>query len=230
MADAENHLITLLARNDRASLLAICKPVQLAMHDVLYERDAPTRAVYFPREGFVSLVARLGGHPGVEVGMVGREGMLGAHVALGVMTAPLHAVVQGSGAAWRIGIRDFRHELAQNTSLRRGLDLYIHVLMTQLAASASCLRFHLIGPRLARWLLMSRDRAGADDFRVTHEFLAYMLGVRREGVTTAAVALQRKGFIAYHRGTLTVLDRPALEAAACSCYASDCETYARVIG
>lgn len=230
MADAENHLIGLLARKDRASLLSICKPVRLAMHDVLYEPETPTRAVYFPRDGFVSLVARLGGSPGVEVGMVGREGMLGVHVVLGVAAAPLHAVVQGAGAAWRIGAGDFRHELARNAALRRALGRYIHVLMTQLATSASCLRFHLIGPRLARWLLMSQDRTDADGFRVTHELLGYMLGVRREGVTTAAVALQRKGFITYHRGTVTVLDRPALEGAACSCYAADRATYARVIG
>jgi CRP-like cAMP-binding protein len=230
LAKVENHLIELLPRKDRVSLLSICEPVQLAMRDVLYEPGSQTRNVYFPQDGFISLVARLGGYPGVEVGMVGREGMLGAHVVLGVATAPLHAVVQGPGAAWRIGIRDFRHALAQNASLRLGLNRYIHVLMTQLAASAGCLRFHLIGPRLARWLLMSQDRAHADDFRTTQEFLSYMLGVRRVGVTTAAVALQRKGLIEYHRGALTILDRPGLEAAACSCYASDRKTYAKVIG
>lgn len=230
LANTENHLIELLPRKDRASLLAICAPVQLALREVLYEPGTATRHVYFPQDGFISLVARLGGYPGVEVGMVGREGMLGAHVVLGVPTAPLHAVVQGPGAAWRIGVAEFRRELAHNASLRRGLKRYIHVLMTQLAASAGCLRFHLIGPRLARWLLMSQDRAHADDFRVTHEFLAYMLGVRRVGVTTAAVALQRSGLIDYHRGAVTVLDRPGLEAAACSCYASDCEAYAGVIG
>jgi len=110
------------------------------------------------------------------------------------------------------------------------LDRYIYVLMTQLAASAICLRFHLIGPRLARWLLMSQDRAHANGFRVTQEFLAYMLGVRRVGVTTAAVSLQRKGLIDYHRGELTVLDRRGLEAVACSCYASDRAAYAGLIG
>lgn len=230
MANAENHLIELLPRKARVSLLSVCEPVQLALREVLYEPGAVTRYVYFPQDGFVSLVARLGGFPGVEVGMVGREGMLGAHVVLGVRIAPLHAVVQGPGAAWRIGTADFRRELAHNASLQRGLNRYIHVLMTQLAASAGCLRFHLIGPRLARWLLMSQDRAHADGFRITHEFLSYMLGVRRVGVTTAAVALQRSGLIEYHRGALTVLDRPGLEAAACSCYASDRKAYAGVIG
>ena len=107
---------------------------------------------------------------------------------------------------------------------------YLYVLMSQLASSAACLRFHLIGPRLARWLLMSQDRAHNDRFRVTQEFLAYMLGVRRVGITTAAGELQRYGVIEYRRGHLTVLDRKGLEAAACSCYAADQKVYAKLLG
>ena len=229
MANVENHLIELLPRKDRVSLRAICEPVQLALGDVLCEPGSQARYVYFPTDGFVSLVAHLEGYAGLEVRMVGREGMLGAHVALGVMTSPLHGVVQGPGAAWRIGIVDFRRELARSASLRRGLNRYVHVLMTQLAASAGCLRFHLIRPRLARWLLMSQDRAHADSFHVTHESLSHMLGVRRVGVTTAAVDLQRSGLIEYHRGALTVRDRQGLEAAACSCYAFDRKAYAGAI-
>jgi hypothetical protein len=110
------------------------------------------------------------------------------------------------------------------------MDRYLYVRMAQLAVSAACLRFHLIGARLARWLLMSHDRAGVDQFRVTHEFLAYMLGVRRVGITMAAGDLQRRGLISYHRGDLTVLDRAGLEAATCSCYATDQQVYAQVLG
>jgi CRP-like cAMP-binding protein len=117
----------------------------------------------------------------------------------------------------------------QSKPLRRRVSRYIDVLMTQMAASAACVRFHLIGPRLARWLLMTHDRARSDGFRVTHEFLSYMLGVRRVGVTTAALELQRRGLIEYHRGELKVLDRRGLEAAACSCYASDHDAYAQLI-
>lgn len=229
MAVVENHLIELLPRKDRANLRAMSEPVQLVLADVLCEPGDPTRHVYFPTDGFISLIAQLAGHPGLEVGMVGREGMLGAHLVLGVTTTPLHALVQCPGMAWRIGVGDFRKELVRSLPLRRGLNRYIEVLMAQLAASATCMRFHLIGPRLARWLLMSQDRAHSDGFHVTQEFLAHTLGVRRVGITTAAVALQRDGLIEYHRGALTVLDRSGLEAAACSCYASDLLVYAKAL-
>lgn len=225
MATVENHLIELLPRKDRLRLLAICEPVELVLAEVLCEPGKPTRHVYFPTEGFISLVATIDGSPGLEVGMVGREGMLGAQLALGVATAPLRALVQGPGPAWRIGTGPFRTELARSPALQGAMNRYLYVLMVQLAASAACRRFHLIGPRLARWLLMSQDRAHADNFRVTHEFLAYMLGVRRVGITNAASALQRSGLIEYSRGDLTVLDRRGLEAAACGCYAADEDVY-----
>lgn len=211
-------------------MLALCEPVVLVLGDVLYQPGKPTRYVYFPIDGFISLVASIDGKPAMEVGMVGREGMLGAQLVLGVPTMPLHALVQGAGASWRIGAAAFRGELARSAALRRLLGRYVYVLMAQLAASATCLRFHLIGPRLARWLLMSQDRAHAGSFHVTHEFLAYMLGVRRVGITAAAGALQRGGLIQYRRGEVTVLDRGGLEAAACGCYAADRQAYAEWLG
>jgi CRP-like cAMP-binding protein len=229
LASVENHLIELLPRKDRLRLLAICEPVELVLAQVLCDPGKPTRHVYFPIDAFISLVALVEGSPGVEVGMVGREGMLGAQLALGVVTAPLHAVVQGAGSSWRIGTPAFRRELARSLPLQRGLDRYLYVLMAQQAASAACLRFHQTTERLARWLLMSQDRAHSDHFHVTHEFLAYMLGMRRVGITSAAKALQRGGLIEYHRGDVTVLDRPGLEAATCSCYASDRKTYAQLL-
>jgi CRP-like cAMP-binding protein len=225
MAAAENHLIELLPRKDRQRLLAVCEPFELVLADVLSDPGKAARHVYFPTEGFISLVTMVADHPGLEVGMVGREGMLGAQVVLGVAIAPLHSVVQGPGVARRVPIAAFRDQLARSEPLQRTLDRYLYVLMAQLAASAACLRFHLIGPRLARWLLMSQDRSHADSFRVTHEFLAYMLGVRRAGITRAAGALQQRGLIEYRRGALTVLDRGRLEAAACSCYAGDRAAY-----
>ena len=225
MAEAENRLIESLPHKDRHALLSVCKRVELGLADVLSNPGTPMRHVYFPTEGFISLVTRIEGSPGVEVGMIGPEGMLGAHFALGVSMSPLHGIVQGPGYAWRASAAALRRELRASAALRHGLGRYVYVMMEQLTHSAGCLRFHLIGPRLARWLLMSQDRSRSDRFRVTHEFLAYMLGVRRVGVTTAAGALQKEGLIAYRRGEVTVLDREGLEAAACGCYAADRRTY-----
>ncbi len=223
---SQNQLIERLPRKERASLLGVCETVQLTLGEVLCEPGKPTRHVWFPVGSFISMVAPIDGKPALEVGMVGSEGMLGAHLALGVATVPLHALVQGAGNAWRTTAAAFRVELARSPALQRVIHRYVYVLMAQLTGSAACLRFHEIGPRLARWLLMSQDRAHTERFHVTHEFLAYMLGVRRVGVTAAASALQRSGLIEYHRGEMHVLDRAGLEAAACDCYASDSRAYA----
>lgn len=229
MTTAENHLIELLPAKDRSRLLGIAKRVQLVQSDVLGEVGKSTRFVYFPVDGFISLVTSIAGKPVLEVGMVGREGLLGAQVALRVLTQPLHALVQGSGITWRVPIRAFRSELDRCVPLQRLIERYVYVLMTQLASSAACTRFHQIDARLARWLLMTQDRAHGDTFGITHEFLAYMLGVRRVGITTAAVALQKKGLIEYHRGQMTVLSRKDLVLAACSCYRDDNQIYARIM-
>jgi len=229
LSPAQNHLIERLPKRERARLLALCEPVQLALSEVLCEAGAPLRHVYFPTEGFISLVAQVDRHPGLEVGMVGREGMVGSPLVLGLAVLPVRALVQGPGASWRIAPPALRRELATSEALQRQLSRYVYVLMAQTVAAAGCLRYHQIGERLARWLLMSQDRAHGDHFHVTHEFLAYMLGVRRVGVTIAAGDLQRRGLITYHRGELRVLDRVGLEAAACSCYGIDRQVYAKYL-
>ena len=175
----ENQLISSLPRADRSRLLGVCEPVQLQLSQVLCEAGQATRHVYFPTESFISLIAEVDDHHGLEVGMAGREGMLGVHLALGVARDPLKALVQGAGAAWRVGAAPFRRELARSAALRNRLQRYLYVLMEQRAQSAACLRFHEIGPRLSRWLLMSQDRAHCDQFPMTQEFVATMLGVRR---------------------------------------------------
>lgn len=224
----KNRLIEALPAMARARVLGMCERVELKLSDTLYESGALTRHVYFPVRGFVSLVALVDQTSALEVGMVGPEGMLGVHLALGVNTSPVRSVVQGPGSAWRMSAARFRSELSTNATLRQGINRYVAVLMAQLTSSAACARYHLIKPRLARWLLMSQDRAREDGFHVTQEFLSYMLGVRRVGVTAAAVALQHDGLIEYHRGDVTVVDRRGLEAAACSCYASDRTAYAQL--
>jgi CRP-like cAMP-binding protein len=138
--------------------------------------------------------------------------------------------VQGTVAARRIGVPAFVQALADIPALKASLSRYLFVLMLQLATSVACTRFHHVGPRLARQLLMNHDRAQADRFHLTHAFLADMLGVRRVGVTGAAGELQRLGLIRYHRGEITVVDRPGLERVACSCYRSDCRAYERLLG
>jgi CRP-like cAMP-binding protein len=220
-----NHLIDLLPRRQRLGLLGRCERADLVLASVVSEAGQPIRHAYFPAAGFISLVALSPGHPGVEVGMVGPEGLLGASLFLGAVKSPQRALVQGQGSAWRIGRKDFLAELALSAPLRSVVSRYLHVLMSQLTTSATCLRFHEIGPRLARWLLMSQDRAHSDRFIVTQEFLSYMLGVRRVGITVAAGALQDAGLIEYRRGVVNVLDRRGLRAAACHCYDADCAAY-----
>lgn len=224
-----NQLLLLLPGKDRARLLACCTLVTLELGEVLNEPGRPTGFVYFPVEGFISLLAVIDEIPSLEVGIVGWEGMYGVHLAVGVTVAPLRALVQGAGTAWRLGAAAFRRELAASVALRRALNRYVYVTMSQIASSAACLQSHVIRPRLARWLLMTQDRAGAGSFYVTHELLADMLGVRRVGITIAAGLLQKEGLIQYSRGALTVLSRTGLEAAACSCYAADRSLYAQVM-
>jgi len=225
MPNTDNQLIAALPRKDRERLLASCENIDLVLTETLCERGERVRYVFFPTQSFISLIAKVEDHPGLEVGMIGREGVLGAQQMLGELYAPLKAIVQGPGPCLRLSSAAFRRELALSSALQMQMNRYLGMRMAQLATSSACLRFHLIAPRLARWLLMSQDRAQMDNFRVTHEFLAFMLGVRRVGITSAAGGLQRAGLIEYHRGALRVLDRSGLEAAACSCYADDRKAY-----
>src|SRR3990167_2560040 len=215
-----SRLIEGLPSKQRKQLLNGCEPVDLVFGNVLHEANQPIRHVYFPLSGFVSLVTTLDGHQPLEMGLIGNEGMLGATLALGIGQAPMRAVVQGSGSALRISSQLFKQELLSSPALLCALKRYLYVVMTQLSQSAACTHFHEIEPRLARWLLMTHDRAHADHFHLTHEYLADMLGVRRSGVSIAAAAMQARGLISYSRGEIHTLDRAGLELAACECYAA----------
>ena len=229
-APASNRLLEALPDSERRRMLAGCETVNLAFADVLYTPGDAIDSVYFPTGSFISLIMPIDESASLEVGMVGDEGMFGTPLALDVDTSPVRAVVQGEGPALRMDATRFRRELARGPALRREIDLYVYVRMAQLAQNAGCTRFHVVEARLARWLLMTQDRAHSDQFHVTQEFLAIMLGVRRVGVTKAASSLQKRGLIGYRRGDITVLDRRGLKTASCGCYKADRESYARVLG
>ncbi|HXN10470.1 MAG TPA: Crp/Fnr family transcriptional regulator [Steroidobacteraceae bacterium] len=226
---AGNRLLASLPERDRKHLLARCDPVELVLSDVLFTPGEPMLHVYFPTRSFISVIARTDERDSLEVALVGDEGMLGLSLMLGVTRSPLRAQVQGAGSAWRIEAVRFQQELARSVALRTRLNLYACVRLGQIAQLVACTHFHRVEARLARWLLMTRDRAHSDDFRITHEFLANILGVRRAGVTRAAGALQARRLIRYSRGRVDVLDARGLEKASCSCYRTAKAAYTRTL-
>jgi CRP-like cAMP-binding protein len=225
-----NLLLEALPSSDLRRVLAGCETVELAFADVLYKSGERLSNVYFPTTSFISMIMPVDASASLEVGLIGNEGMFGVSLVLGVDVSPVSAVVQGAGSALRMDAPVFRRELGSSPALQREIDRYIFVRLSQFAQTAGCTRFHVVEARLARWLLMTQDRAHSDDFHVTQEFLALMLGVRRVGVTKAAGSLQSRRLIQYSRGNITILDRRGLKAASCGCYKADRETYDRILG
>jgi CRP-like cAMP-binding protein len=224
-----NSLLAALPAADRSSVLARSRRVQITSV-LLRDAQVMVDQVFFPIDSFVALVAGIGGDGQLEVGMVGSEGMLGIPAMLGVSDASQKWLVQGPGRAWQISSEALRDELAGNAALRDVLNRYMYVMLAQMAQTAACKKFHVIEARLARWLLMTRDRAHDNQFHATHEMLAYLMGVRRAGITRAASSLQEHELISYSRGDVRILDGLRLEAAACACYAADNEVYSRILG
>lgn len=215
---AVNSLLAALPRNEYQQLLTRLEPIALTFGDVLYHPDEPILHVYFPTSSLISLLTLTEGHQALGVSMVGHEGMLGIPLALGASVSPVCAQVQVSGMAWRMTSAQFHEEFQQNALLQHKVYLYTHELIVQLAQAAACNHFHTIETRLARWLLMTRDRVQSDQLHLTQDLLGQMLGVRRVGVTQAASALRKRKLISYSRGKISILDGRGLEAAACQCY------------
>ena len=213
-----NRLLATLPKNEYKRLLPKLKTVNLVLGEVLYESGDAIKYVYFPNDSIISLISELSESSWLEVGMVGNEGMAGLAVFMGVNSSATRALVQGSGTAMRMSSAAVRTEANRLGSLHHLLHRYSHSLMAQVAQSSACNRFHLVDARLARWLLMTNDRLGVEEFPLTQEFLSNMLGVRREGVSKAAGTLQAARLIRYSRGVITLLSRRGLEAKSCECY------------
>lgn len=215
-----NHLIDSLPLKERRPILSSCEEFDLVNGTVLSEAEEPFRHIYFPLNSLISLVTTTDGHEPLGLAMIGNEGALGSTVALGVNTTWLRAVVQASGTCLRMTSAQLKRALRDSPGLVRALKRYSYVLMGQLLKTAACNSFHEVEMRLARYLLMTDDRTTMNQFRLTHQMLADLLGVQRSAVTIAAGKLQRKKLIGYARGQISILSRVGLEEAACGCYRS----------
>ena len=225
-----NLLLAALPVGDRMRLTGDHPPVDLAFSEELSQPGKSIRHVYFPIDGFISLITPGVDRAQLEIGLVGNEGMLGVPLLLGVDMSPLRALVQGAGHAWRVDADTFKLEIENNPATRAALNRYLYVFLAQLMQTATCTRFHLVEARLARWLLMTHDRTHANEFHLTHETLARMLGVRRVGVTKGAGLLQKHKLISYRRGDIKILDRAGLEAVSCGCYRAVKDTHKHILG
>jgi len=222
-----NRLLGALPRKDYRRLLSVLELVKLELGEILYESHAEIQYVYFPIDCFVSMLTTVDIGQAAEVGLIGAEGMVGVPMALGVAVSPFRAIVQGAGTAMRLRTIDFRRNFTKSAALKREVFLFTHLLMIQIAQTAACNRFHLVTQRMARWLLMTRDRVNSNEFRITQTFLALMLGVRRPRVSLAMSSLRERNLIVYRRRAITILDQAGLVAAACGCYKTVKDAYAQ---
>jgi hypothetical protein len=223
----KNLLLAGLEVKDRGVLLSETVPVTLRSGETLTEVGQRLAHVFFPIDSSITLAVPVARQSPLVIGLVGFEGMLGMPLILGTALSGFRGLVQGGGLAWRVDADRFTRELKANAPWRSTLNRYVHVRLLQVAHGAACRSSHLVEARLASWLLKSRDRARCDRISLTHEMLSQLLGVRRAGVTLAASALQDRALIRYSRGHILLLDARGLEAAACTCYAGEKQTYSR---
>lgn len=224
-AATTNQLLAALAPDDLALICTKLQFVMLKLRDVLYEPGAKIEFVYFPTTGCVSMINATG-EGSVEVGTIGLEGMVGVPILLRTDSEPTRALVQVEGEAFRISSAEFREVVGESKHLEQIMLRYAQALFNQVAQSVACNRLHSLEERCARWLLITHDRVDGDVFKLTQEFLSYMLGVHRPAVTLAAGILQAAGYIRYSRGTITIVDRAGLECASCRCYQATRDDFA----
>ena len=225
-----NRLLGLLTLRDYQRLRPHLQRIPLEYRQSLYHADQPIGFVYFIETGVGSLVNTMANGEAAEVGTIGNEGLVGLPLLLGDDSAPTSAYVQVPGAGLRMKASLFKKELAQSASMRMAMLRYAHAVFNQVAQSTACNQFHSLQQRCCRWLLMTHDRMRSDEFLLTQEFLAMMLGVQRTGVTAVAGALQRAGLIRYSRGNVTIVDRGGLEQRACECYGVSKMEFDRLLG
>ncbi|HUF27999.1 MAG TPA: Crp/Fnr family transcriptional regulator [Gemmatimonadaceae bacterium] len=225
-----NRLLSALVAEDRERLLGVGEIVLLTQKQTIYEPNAPQTHVYFPGECVISLITMFNDGGAVEVGTIGCEGMAGLPLFLDATSAPVLVMVQLPGNALRVEAAEFTALVQHSPRARATMGRYAQAFLSQVLQTAACNGHHQIVPRCARWLLMTHDRVGAQQFALTHELLAYMLGVRRAGVTEAAGELQQAGYIRYGRGRVEIVDRAGLESAACECYGTVRKVYEELVG
>lgn len=224
-----NHLLAALPSDEMARWQDQLELIELPLGEVLYESGSPQSHVYFPTTAIVSLLYLTENGQSAEIAVVGNEGVVGIAVFMGGGTTPNRAVVQSAGLGYRLAARAIKAEFERSAPVMHLLLRYTQALITQMAQTAICNRYHTIDQQLCRWLLLSLDRLRCNTLRMTQELIANMLGVRREGVTEAALKLQRAGLISYARGHVQVLDRPGLERRTCECYAVVKSEYTRLL-
>ncbi|MDX6270892.1 MAG: hypothetical protein QOD28_2115 [Acidobacteriota bacterium] len=213
-----NRILRELPPEEYARLSSHMELIPLSVGDILCYPDDPVTHVYFLNSGAISIISNFRNGSGVEVGVVGNEGIFGLNVVLGSVTVPLEAIVQQPGDAFRVPSEVIEQEFKAGGQLHDLLLRYTQAFIIQIAQNAACNRSHPIDGRLARWLLTSHDRAKSDELHLTQEFISLMLGTRRAGITEAAGRLQNEGLIKYSRGHIRITDRKGLEATSCECY------------
>ncbi|MEX2598834.1 MAG: Crp/Fnr family transcriptional regulator [Dehalococcoidia bacterium] len=226
---AGNKVLRALPTDSRQRLLSVAQPVHLGSGDMVYWATEPIEHVLFPLDGVISIVSAL--HEGTisEVGTIGREGMVGVSVILGLDRAFMGAMSQVPGLSLRVPASSLTHELAQSGEARMVFNRYVSAFLTHISQTAACNMIHSANQRLAAWLLATHTRVRQDRFQLTHELLSVMLGVRRATVSELAANLQERGIIQYHRGVMTVTDRSALEEESCECLFTVIEEYNRML-